>query len=76
MVDLGCHDTDWVDGRDGDILEVILLRDGFIIANLCMDKGKYGYLGCISGWFGTQRRAPKSTDGWLRVSGLSLNRWR
>ena len=75
MVDLGCQDTDWVDGRDGDVLEVTLLRDGFILANLCVDKGKYGNLGCISGWFGTLREAPKSIDGWLRVSGYRRSRW-
>ena len=45
MVDLGCQDTDWVGGYDKDILDAILLRDGFILATLSVDKGKCGYLG-------------------------------
>ena len=45
MVDLGCQDTDWVGGHDKDILDVILLRDGFILATFSVDKGKCGYLG-------------------------------
>ena len=42
MVDLGCQDTDWVGGYDKDILDAILLRDGFIQATLSVDKGKCG----------------------------------
>ena len=72
MADLGYQDTDWVGGQDGDILDVILLQDGFILATLSMDKGKYGF---ISGWFGTIRGAPKITDGSLRVSVYRLGRW-
>ena len=45
MVDLGCQDMDWVGGHDRDILDAILLRDGFILATLSVDKGKCGYLG-------------------------------
>ena len=40
MVDLGCQDTDWVGGNEKEILDAILLRDGFILATLSMDKGK------------------------------------
>ena len=47
MVDLGCQDMDWVGGHDKDILDAILLRDGFILATLSVDKGKCGYLGCL-----------------------------
>ena len=32
-----------------------------------MDKGKWGYLGCISGWFGALGEALRVTDGELRV---------
>ena len=38
MVDLGCQDTDWVGGHDKDILDAILLRDGFILATLRVDN--------------------------------------
>ena len=48
MVDLGCEDTDWVGGNK--VLDAILLLDGLILATLSMDKGKCGYLGCISGF--------------------------
>ena len=41
-----------------------------------MDIGKCGYLGCISGWFGALRGAPRVTDGWLKVSGYRLGRWK
>ena len=30
MVDLRCRDTDWVDGNDKEVLDAILLGDGFI----------------------------------------------
>ena len=33
-------------------LVVILLLDGLILATWSMDRGKCGYLGCISGWSG------------------------
>ena len=52
-----------------DILDAILLRDGLILATLSMDRGKCGYLGCISCWFGALSGAPRVTDGLLRVSG-------
>ena len=45
MVDLGCQDMDWVGAHDNDILDAILLRDGFILATLSVDKRKCGYLG-------------------------------
>ena len=41
---------------------------------LGMDKGKCGYVGCISGWFWGLRVAPRVTDGWVRVSGYRLGR--
>ena len=63
MVDLRCRDTDWVDGNDKEVLDAILLRDGFRLATLSMDKDKYGYLGWISGWLGALRGAPRVTDG-------------
>ena len=63
MVDLGCQDPDWVDGHERDALDAILLRNGLILTTLGMDKGKCGYLGCISGWFGALRVAPRVTDG-------------
>ena len=53
MVDLGCQDTDWVGGREEDVSDAILLQNGLILITLGMDKGKFGYLGCISGWFGS-----------------------
>ena len=52
MADLGCQDTDWVDENDKETLDVISLQDGH-----------FGYLGCISGWFGALREAPRVTDG-------------
>ena len=52
MADLGCQDTDWVGGRDKDVLDVVLLQGGLILATLSMDKDRCGYLGCMSGWFG------------------------
>ena len=38
-----------------EVLDAILLRNGFILATLSMGKGECGYLGCISGWFGALR---------------------
>ena len=49
MVELRCQDTDWVGGNDEEVLDGILLRGGLILAILGMDKGKCGYVGCISG---------------------------
>ena len=46
-----------------DILDANLLRDGLILATLSVDKGKCGYLGCVSGGFGVQRGAPRVVDG-------------
>ena len=63
MVDLGYQDTDWVGGNEKEILDAILVRDGFILATLSMDKGKCGYLGCISGWFVALRGPPGAIDG-------------
>ena len=63
MVKLGCQDTDWVGGNDKEVLDAILLWEGLILATLGMDKGKCGYVGCISGWFWALRVAPRVTDG-------------
>ena len=63
MVNLGCQDTDWVGGNDKGVLDGLLPQDGLILATLGMDKGKCGYVGCISGWFGALRGAPRDTDG-------------
>ena len=63
MVELGCQDTDWVGGNDKEVLDGILPRNGLILATLGMDKGKCGCVGCISGWFGALRVAPRVTDG-------------
>ena len=41
-----------------------------------MDEGKRGNLGCISSCFWALRGAPRVTDGWLRVSGYRLGRWK
>ena len=49
MVELGCQDTDWVGRNDEEVSDGILLRNGLILATLSMDKGKCGYVGCISG---------------------------
>ena len=46
-----------------EVLGAILLWDGFMLANLNKDKGKYAYLGCISGWFGALRGAPRVVEG-------------
>ena len=63
MADLGCQDKDWVCGNDKEILDAILLKDSLILATLSIDKGKCGYLGCISGCFGALWGAPKVKDG-------------
>ena len=54
---------DWVGGNDKEILDAILLLDVLILATFGMDKGKYGYLGCIFGRFGALEGAPGVTDG-------------
>ena len=46
-----------------DILDANLLRDGLILATLRVDKGKCGYLGCISCGFGALSEAPRVVDG-------------
>ena len=61
MADLGCQDTDW-EGDNDRGLNKILLQDGLILATLSMDKGKCGYLGCISGWFGDPSGVTRVTD--------------
>ena len=63
MADLGCQDTEWEGGEDKEVLDAILLWNGFTLANLNMDIGKCGYFKCISGWFGVLRGAPRVTDG-------------
>ena len=63
MIELGCQDTDWVGGNDEEVLDGILLRGSLILATLGMDKGKCGYVGCISGWFWALREVPRVTDG-------------
>ena len=62
MVELGCQDTDWVGGNDKEVLDGILLRDGLILATLSVDKGRCGYVGYISGWFGVLRGSPRVSD--------------
>ena len=63
MVELGCLDTDWVGGNKKEVLDTTLLWDGFILPTLSMDKQIYGYLWCISGWFGASRVALKIIEG-------------
>ena len=63
MFELGCQDKDWVGENDEEVLDGFLLRGGLILAILGMDKGKCGYVGCISGWFWAPRVAPRVTDG-------------
>ena len=75
MVDIGCQDTDQIDGCKKDVLDAISLRNEPIPATLGMDKGKCGYLGCSFVWFGCLNRAPRVTDGRLRVSGYRQGRW-
>ena len=63
MVDLGCHDTDWVGGNDKDVLDAILQCDGLTLATLSMDKGKHGDLGGIYSCVWALRGAPRVTNG-------------
>ena len=49
MVDFECQDRDWLGGCERDVLDVILLRNGLILAPLGMDKGKCGCIGYNSG---------------------------
>ena len=49
MVELRCQDTNWVGRNDEAVIDGILLRGGLILAILGMEKGKRGYVGCISG---------------------------
>ena len=58
MADLGCQDTDRVDGDDKEVLGAILLWDGLILATLSMGEGKCNLLECISGWFGGAKGGP------------------
>ena len=46
-----------------EVLDAILLREGLILATLGMNKGKCGYVGCISGCFGALSVAPRVTGG-------------
>ncbi len=64
MVDLRCQDTDWVGGNDAEDLDAILLPDSLIFS---MDKGKCGFLECISGCFGALREARRVRDDGFRV---------
>ena len=75
MVDLRCQGTDWVDRKDKNVLDAIFLWNGLILATLSMDKGKCGYLGCISGWFWAPKGTPRARDGWIRVLGYRWGRW-
>ena len=43
LADLGCQDN------DNQVLDAILLQDDLKLTTLSKDKGKYAYLGCISG---------------------------
>ena len=63
VTDGGLKVSGWVDGHERDALDAILLRNGLILTTLGMDKGKCGYVGCISGWFGALRGAPRVKDG-------------
>ena len=62
MVNLGSQDTDWVGGNERRCLNAILPLNGQILATLSVDKGKCGYLGSISGWFGDPRGVTRVTD--------------
>ena len=59
----GPEDTGRVSGNVKEVLDAILLGEGLILATLGMNKGKCGYVGCISGWFWALRVAPRVTDG-------------
>ena len=63
MVGLGYQDIDWVGGNVKDILDANFLRDGQMLATFSMGKGKCGYLGCISGWFGALKSTPRAREG-------------
>ena len=63
MVDIGCQDTDQIDGCKKDVLDAISLRKGLKLATFGVDKGKCGNLGCIFECFWDLRGAPKVTDG-------------
>ena len=63
MVELGCPDTDWVDGNVKEVLDAILLWDGLILTTLSKDKGKMWSSFLVSGWFGALRGALRVTDG-------------
>ena len=45
MVDIGCRDTDQIDGCKKDVLDAISLRNEPIPATLGMDKGNLVILG-------------------------------
>ena len=45
------------------VLDVIFLRGGLILATLRVDKGKCGYLGCVSGGFVALSGAPRVVEG-------------
>ena len=74
MADLGCQDTDWVAENDKEVSDAILLQDGLKLTSLSMEKGKYAYLRCISGWFGALSGDLRVTDDGLRVLGYSVGR--
>ena len=46
-----------------EVLDAIVLWEGLILGTLGMDKGKCGYVVCISCWFGALRGASRVTDG-------------
>ena len=62
MADLGCQDREWVGGNGIEDLDAILLQDGLILATFTIDKRKYGYFGCISGWFEALRGTSRLID--------------
>ena len=62
MVELGCQDTDWVSGNDRGF-RCDFTPGGSHTSHLGMDKGKWGCVGCVSGWVGALRVAPRVTDG-------------
>ena len=35
MVNLGCQDKDWVEGNEKEVLDAILLQNGFILVKSC-----------------------------------------
>ena len=58
MVNLGHQDTNWLCGNNKGVLD---FTAGW--AHTSMDKGKRGYLRCISGCYGALRGALRVTDG-------------